>query len=416
MAATSCKACGNKIRSLDFMECVGCQALFDLECVSISHAAFEEFTQEAKEHWTCPICISARPKGGNLNTPIRTSIGGWNATYVAEINTTMTDNDSDNINPIRGNRGGSFKNDSLIQMRENSSLDGNLSEVLLGIRNDLQLLKTQNEEILPLRRDVQRLTNVVKDMSESIMQLRKSLEDRDRYIKNLEGKLAGPIRPGRYSEDTVVKTKQSLVETSALPTLHLHAGSDNEVLLAPLPHKNLAAQPESSKRPSYSTALSSRGSGGGVTGNEEVGARKQTGGQNERTTSTVGEGGEWNVVQNRKKKLTEVKKGGNTGTMQLKGAERKKFLHVWRLRKTTTEKELAEYVISVVGHEDGVKVDKIKTKTERDYASYIIGVPESSYEKLCQSEVWPIYVEFAEWIWFRKERASNVPRETKSLH
>ncbi|KAG7309567.1 hypothetical protein JYU34_002937 [Plutella xylostella] len=416
MEAINCNACGKTIGTPDIsLECSGCHEPFDLECVNISQATFEAFSQEAKDNWTCPICISARPKGGNLNTPIRTSIEGWNTTYVSESSMAITDltaMDIGNVNSIRGDRGGSLKNDSLTQLHDNL-LDGNLSDLLLGIQNELQILRTQNKEILPLRQDVQRLTNVVKDMAESINELKKSLEDRDRYIVDIESRVSqSNILSNKTYADTIVKSKKdNITRPNILPKQPVSVSLDIEPKSLGQSAKTQSGQREPSNRPSFSAVLSSRGNNVAGSSNDAA-ASKQTGsGTTEcRQKGSADEG--WHLVQNSRKRssFTEVKKGGNTSS-NLKGTERRKYLHVWRLHKTTTEEELTEFVVSVVQNE--VKINKIKTKTERDYASFIIGVPESSYNKLCQSEVWPVNVEFAEWIWFRKERPSNGPSEAK---
>ncbi|CAH2218045.1 jg13431, partial [Pararge aegeria aegeria] len=84
----------------------------------------------------------------------------------------------------------------------------------------------------------------------------------------------------------------------------------------------------------------------------------------------------WIVINRRKSKYPnrEVKKGGSTQTNEIEGTEKQKFLHVWRLRKDTTVESLEKYVRDSV--KVPVKIEKIKHKTERDYSSFIIGVPE----------------------------------------
>ncbi|CAH4037344.1 unnamed protein product [Pieris brassicae] len=58
-------------------------------------------------------------------------------------------------------------------------------------------------------------------------------------------------------------------------------------------------------------------------------------------------------------------------------------------------------------------IEKINHKTERDYASFIIGVPESEYNVLCQPENWPVNIECYDWVWFRRStnsKESFLPR------
>lgn len=119
---------------------------------------------------------------------------------------------------------------------------------------------------------------------------------------------------------------------------------------------------------------------------------------------------EWKT-QGREKKFsrvknrTEIKKGGSSTALGLKAVERKKHLHVWRLTKSTSEADLSAHVKNLLGECD-FKVEKVIPKTERDYASFIIGVSEENYQKLCDPEVWPVNVEYSEWIWFRRSTSS----------
>lgn len=129
------------------------------------------------------------------------------------------------------------------------------------------------------------------------------------------------------------------------------------------------------------------------------------------------DGNNWTeVVKKRRSRFpnTEVKRGGSSTSVEIQGTERKKYLHVWRLKKDTTVEKLETYVTNICGEECPVKVEKIKPKTERDYSSFIIGVPESSYDKLCDPGVWPVNVEFCEWVWFRRpnNNARKAPTQT----
>lgn len=109
-----------------------------------------------------------------------------------------------------------------------------------------------------------------------------------------------------------------------------------------------------------------------------------------------------NKKGNRRLSGNDIRKGQNTSLTALKGAERKKYLHVWRLHPDTTLDAVTNHIKDVCGSDVVTKIERIKHKTERDYASFIVGVPEQMFTKLNQSEVWPLNAEFSEWIWFRK--------------
>lgn len=117
----------------------------------------------------------------------------------------------------------------------------------------------------------------------------------------------------------------------------------------------------------------------------------------------------WKTVQYKKvnRQPKDVRVGTNTELTALQATERKKHLHVWRLHPETTLESITNHVKSMCGQDVSIKVDKIKHKTERDYSSCVIGVPEQWFDKLNQTEIWPINAEFNEWIWFRKHTKST---------
>ncbi|CAH2103089.1 unnamed protein product [Euphydryas editha] len=90
----------------------------------------------------------------------------------------------------------------------------------------------------------------------------------------------------------------------------------------------------------------------------------------------------------------EVHKGGNLNVSAIKGTERMKYLHIWRLQKDTQIDNVEKHVRNICGQEVPIKVDKIKHKTERDYASFIVGIPESKYDMICRPESWAVNIEF----------------------
>lgn len=121
---------------------------------------------------------------------------------------------------------------------------------------------------------------------------------------------------------------------------------------------------------------------------------------------------DWIEVKKNNRRSNAIRKGGNNSISSLKAVERRKFLHVWRLNKSTSEDDLKEHIKQTLGRDSEVVIEKLKPKTERDYASFRIGVTLSHFEKLCDPEIWPVNVEYSEWIWFRPNTTPNQP-ETK---
>lgn len=112
---------------------------------------------------------------------------------------------------------------------------------------------------------------------------------------------------------------------------------------------------------------------------------------------------EWKVVRGRKNKKARqnvILKGGNDQIATFKAIEKKKFLHVWSLLPDTSEETLVQHITNVCGTSD-IKVEKLVPKTKREYSSFMVGVPESHFDKINKSEIWPLHTQFNEWVWFR---------------
>ncbi|XP_041984962.1 uncharacterized protein LOC121737361 [Aricia agestis] len=116
------------------------------------------------------------------------------------------------------------------------------------------------------------------------------------------------------------------------------------------------------------------------------------------------EEGTWITVQKKRNRYPnkEVRKGGSTSIVGIQGTERKKYLHVWRLKKDTSIESIENHVKNICGNNTEIKVEKIKHKTDKDYSSFIITVPESHYNALISPENWAVNIEYCEWVWFRK--------------
>lgn len=122
----------------------------------------------------------------------------------------------------------------------------------------------------------------------------------------------------------------------------------------------------------------------------------------------------WTLINRKKSRYPncEVRKGGSMNSNEIQGTERKKYLHVWRLQKETSVENLEKHVKKLYGGQAiPIKIEKIKHKTERDYASFIIGVPESQYELFCKPDNWAVNIEFCEWVWFRRQTNKPKPPE-----
>ncbi|XP_028166865.1 uncharacterized protein LOC114357452 [Ostrinia furnacalis] len=66
-----CSGCQRQLHKREFLRCMTCKSTYDLECANVSYKLFN--IMKKKDQWSCPECMSKKPKTGNINTPIRTS-------------------------------------------------------------------------------------------------------------------------------------------------------------------------------------------------------------------------------------------------------------------------------------------------------------------------------------------------------
>lgn len=96
---------------------------------------------------------------------------------------------------------------------------------------------------------------------------------------------------------------------------------------------------------------------------------------------------DWKMGNRKKTKLItkDIHKGENMQISSIQAVQKKKFLHVWSLHPDTSEEAIIEHVKSICGTND-IKVDKIIPKTKRDYSSFMVGVPESLFDKINKAD------------------------------
>lgn len=367
---TKCSGCDAAIFDIMFMECSQepCKKMYHLKCIAVTADKFASFTQDYKDNWVCPECTCAIPKRDNSNTPVRGSI---------ILNKTFTP--SSYVNTERGGR--LNPNESVLdteskileELREfrlemKARLDEQAREYTL-LKNRFNKTETQLQELRKIMTVVQEKANKADILETKIIDLTKKNEQMEQMLSS-KTKIPEIIEPIQH------KVHQPIVSFAQVV-------SQNQAKSVATKRTNLLANEE--KVPNINNNKKS---------NSEYTA------ENNKNT----EGGDWTVINRKKSRYSksEVKKGGRTNLVEIQGTERKKYLHVWRLQRETSSEKLENYVQNICGEDVPIKVDKIKHKTERDYASFIIGVPESKYNELCKPENWPVNMEFCEWVWFRK--------------
>lgn len=362
-----CNGCGTNIFSSHYMECsnVKCRGTYDLQCVSMQSAEFENLTQDYKDKWICPECACLQPKSSNTNTPIRS--------YLDKTFNTSTNF----VNTQRGTR-----------PRSNDTHDRDHDEQLITEMRQFRLevlarMDKQAENIEKILHLFCETKNEIREINSKM----RVLEEKISAHKQMP-KVMPPIfdqhsdeqRAGRSSSSSSKDTYSNVTQNNNKQAKRTKRGSS-------VTNKGVAPKPE---------ILTPDANNLEVINDDD---------QSE--AQFVDSGSGWKMVSGRKRKQ-KIMKGENT-TLGIQAMERKKHLHVWRLQPETTSEQMESHVRSICGTGVCVEIQKINHKTDRGYSSFIVGVPERLFDTISQSNVWPRDAEFGEWIWFR--RSSKTERK-----
>lgn len=375
-----CTGCDAVISDILYMKCEqeGCKKLYHLKCLTLTKEKFEAFTEEYKLNWRCPECVCSIPKRDNSETPVRGNpvinkthtpsyVNTERGSRISKKEITDVDSISKIMREIQ-----EFRCEMKLQMEEQIKEYSLLKHRFINTETELQHLRETMKVVQEKVSTVDELEAKIKLLEEKNEQLQVSLSNKQPTKVRSEEKIIEENRETRQvSFAKVVKQNEKEV-TQKQQIYPLGKGVDS-----------VATKPTIIKD------------------NNKIGIQliKTTEKNDNQEKEEL-----WTIVQQKKKRYpsSQVIKGGSTATATIQGTEKKKFLHVWRLKKDTTVESLEIYVKGICGQEVAVTVEKIKHRTERDYASFIIGVPESIYDKLCKPECWAINIEFCEWVWFRK--------------
>lgn len=375
-----------------FIECSKktCNKVYELKCLGIPTENFVTYSQEYKDQWVCPECIcSQRKPSRNADTPVSRTSG--------QANTFST---SSNVNTQRGSR---LKTAESPMMEQKSNLLEEIKDFRLEV---ISRLDSQTS----IMDNMQEIFNCTKNELQELRLYVKVLEQKVDQVFALEKQMKELSMRNQYLERqiNVSKISRASVETVKCPKEALNY---SEVVCKqpakPMSHKSAASASDVTTSVAMKTVTQPMMC-------EVSQAKEQHLSTSEVEINSKADSDEgWNVVRKNKRKFQskEVKRGQNSSLMEIQAMERKKHLHVWRLHPETTVESLTTHVKKVCGSEVDVKIEKIKHKTERDYSSFIVGLAEGVYHKLCHPDVWPLNAEFSEWIWFR--RPTNRPNDGK---
>lgn len=366
--SNNCGACASPIID-DYMECASdkCMKRYDIACLEINKEAFRTYTQAYIKKWLCPECVCAKPKIRNSETPVRINVSNPHVT--TPVN---------NVNSQRGS-----------QTQYSPTLDSH--SVLL------QELREFKADMIA-RMDSQ--ANAISLLLNQYSQTKIELANIIKMMGVLEEKVEAKLTQNNQTHEIAADIPRNPPSPSSFA--EVVSQQNNSII---------------SKKSLHTQVKTQKVNKCGATKSAEILPEKALGGTsslvtieppNEEEEEGKIESG-WTTVRNKKnnRQPKEVRLGTNTELKAIQVSDRKKYLHVWRLHPDTTLEAIAEHVKTVCGPDVQIKVDKIKHKVVRDYSSFVVGVPEKCFDKLNQTEIWPMNAEFSEWIWFRNSNRTK---------
>lgn len=359
-------ACSLPIEDNFFMECSNekCMKRYDLKCLNIPSGAFKAYTYAYKKKWVCPDCICIKPKCGNMETPVIAD--------TTELSFTAT-TPGHNVNIQRGSQG------QFSSIMMDSDVNTALLKELRQFRSDIiARLDSQANAITELQYQFSQTKNDLNDLVKIITVIENKVTQ-NHQPQQVVSEEAATSSPSTFADAVTINARTSTTNTHSIKT-----ASNQHTAMKQNINKRVTAK---SPVPSARINVMSVPSEGELS--EQVEEVTQAG---------------WTTVRNKKSNRVskDVGIGKNTELKSILAAERKKYLHVWRLNPETTVEAMTDHIKSICGQDVNAKIEKIKHKTERDYSSFRIGVSERVYNELNKAEVWPVNAEFNEWIWFRR--------------
>lgn len=374
----NCVCCKSAIERLDLLKCNLCQGNHHYRCVNITSAAFRENSAEIRRTFKCESCVNVtRRKTAWDERQVR------GAAAVAAVATcdglpTVREMNSGGLAVTMDTNHGGLDKSMLFEM-----INEAVSKAMKGL--EAGLVTVIKDTVMTFtNQETTRLKAELNEANEKCLQYQKE-------IQTLKTKIETQPASSRNQKGSTRKLQPRLDESSNL-------AAKSPVIVEVNPPLACSVAPAPSPTPSLeSPAIENRSASyAAVARNAPV----ITDDQQKRTVSTTADDGNWIEVKT-KRHLYPINKGGNTSTLQIKAIERKKWFHIWRLLKETTENDLLEYIQKILGNDKDVKVHKINHKIERGYASFRVCVGESDYELLYNPVIWPKDAEYSEWVWFR---------------
>lgn len=110
----------------------------------------------------------------------------------------------------------------------------------------------------------------------------------------------------------------------------------------------------------------------------------------------------WQVVRNRKARLSSARCTAGPEVTSLKAVEYRRYVHLWNMMSGVDD--IRAYMQTLCPG-NGFSVEELKARGE--YKSYKIGVPQELFEKCLSPEVWPENARVKAWL-FRRPQGSGT--------
>ncbi|KAH9642685.1 hypothetical protein HF086_011042 [Spodoptera exigua] len=336
--SVKCGGCEAVVHDDTYMQCSRpeCTKLYHLSCLALTREKYEALTEDYVSCWMCPECVSMIPKRNNSETPVRST-----------QNTIMDSTSftpSSYVNTARGSR----------HCQKTTDTEDKLFEVLHEFRLEMKSrLDNQIKEYGMLKKRFVATETELREVR-SLMQV---LIEKANKVDELEARIEVLKQKNEQLESSLVlknptQGKKDQTEGSKVSFVNAVKQNLKTVVTNKVARKECVATKPTELQIQSTTSHENNLNINHINTDVE---EKET------------EEGKWITINRRRNRYpnSEVKRGGSTGTNEIQGTERKKYLHVWRLQKDTIEENLEKHVKYICGNEN---VRGLRTKLEDFYA------------------------------------------------
>lgn len=373
-----CFACNKKIALGDVLRCTGCKTVYHYTCLNITTATFTEQKPQLKNSYRCDSCVNVtRRLRVTDDTPVRGSRPGGELIEKESTKSCQDINLEENTMPSAINMISIQSITDILKGEISARLNNIETKLIQEIQNSVATLVLENNNLRECLSVANKKCTLLEEEIKVLKKERIIVKQQSTKLSHKSSHSPTSLELGKEVNSTALNSTTQLSCAVAEP---------GPASAPPLPAATLIpTTPAAQLSATYAMVAS------------KTAVAENNNHNNDK----------WIEVKSSNRNNL-VKRGGNTSVTLLKAVERKKYLHVWRLDKNTTEDSIKEYIKHILGNNSEFIVEKIRTRTERNYSSFKIGLPENCFEKLCNPDVWPLNVEFCEWIFFRRSTTTTT--------